>query len=134
MTLFQQDLVDQIALERAFRRARRGAAVARLVTPGNGRSTTKTLPTPGRLVTETSPPMATHSLRAMPSPRPVPPTRRVAEESACTNGSKTDPIRSGAMPTPVSRTRSGGLAALAVNASIAISPASVNFTALDTKL
>jgi hypothetical protein len=38
------------------------------------------------------------------SPRPVPPNRRAVDESACVNGRKSEPIRSGSMPMPVSST------------------------------
>lgn len=46
----------------------------------------KQVPRPASLRTAMLPPIISHSRRLMASPRPVPPSRRVVAESACTNG------------------------------------------------
>ena len=63
----------------------------------------KVEPSPGLLWTPMVPPMSSTSLRQMARPRPVPPKRRVVEESACVKGWKRCFWASGVMPMPVSR-------------------------------
>ena len=62
------------------------------------------LPSPGWLSTRMCPPIKLTSRCEMAKPRPVPPNRRVVEESAWVNGAKIVSNFSAAMPMPVSET------------------------------
>ena len=91
------------------------------------------LPTPGAPSAVIWPPMATTSSRQIARPSPVPPNRRVVDESAWTNLSNRLAICSGFRPMPVSETlnrRPPSEAPMATSTA----PALVNFTALDTRL
>ena len=61
-------------------------------------------PTPGLLSTVTSPCISSASRRTIDRPRPVPPNRRVVEESACANGWNRRARCSSSSPMPVSAT------------------------------
>ena len=62
------------------------------------------LPSPGRLSTDTPPPISSTSCRQIASPSPVPPKRRVVELSAWVKGRNSAAVWSGDMPMPVSQT------------------------------
>ena len=95
-------------------------------------------PAPCSLCRPISPPISSTSCFEMARPRPVPPKRRVVEASACVNASNREPALSGAMPMPVSRTANRSVTASAASETrltvTAISPCSVNLTALPTRL
>ena len=61
-------------------------------------------PFPGSLETQMRPPINSTSWEVMASPSPVPPNRRVIDESACVNASKIEACFSSGMPIPVSVT------------------------------
>src|SRR5688572_21689887 len=61
-------------------------------------------PTPYSLSTVTSPPISRQKWRVIARPSPVPPKRRVVEESAWENASNRRPSCSSVMPMPVSET------------------------------
>ncbi|KZC01309.1 hypothetical protein AU375_02433 [Methylobacterium radiotolerans] len=113
-------------------RRRTGRAGSATVT---GMRAEKVEPAPTRLVTATVPPMAATICWAIESPRPVPPNRRVVDWSACEKAEKIVASLSCGMPIPVSET---AMTRQPSPASIAIRtetwPASVNFSAFDTKL
>ncbi len=94
----------------------------------------KLAPAPGALSTVMRPPMRSTMRCEMASPSPVPPCRRVAPPSACSNSWKMRACASGAIPMPVSRTRnvtvSGALPGSTVTET---PPVSVNFTALPAR-
>ena len=98
----------------------------------------KVEPLPTSELTEMSPPMMLVMRRAIVSPRPVPPKRRVDEASTCVNGSNSRSRSALAMPDPVSvtmkskRTRLGATREPRVRN--VTTPSSVNLTALDRRL
>ena len=96
-------------------------------------------PLPSSEVTAREPPRSSASLRLMASPRPVPPKRRVVEESTCSKAWKSAAWRSAGIPMPVSITSKRSRAAPGSvpgtgRTSRRTSPRSVNFTALPTRL
>ena len=96
------------------------------------------MPTPGSLSSQMRPPISSTSRRQIVSPRPVPPCLRVVDMSACVNGWNSFADCSGVMPMPVSRTENLSCTFSPVRSSSSmssrISPRSVNFTALLTRL
>ena len=84
------------------------------------------------------PPICSVSRLQIARPRPEPPKRRLIELSAWTNSPNKLPIRSAAMPMPVSWTDHSTVMALPSRAmqraAMVTVPASVNFTALETRL
>ena len=96
------------------------------------------LPTPGSLSSQTWPPISSTSRRQMVSPSPVPPCFRVVDESACMKGWNRRAACSFVMPMPVSLMENRSLTFSPVRSSSSaftrISPRSVNFTALFTRL
>ena len=70
----------------------------------NGTVNQNVLPVPASLSTPIVPPIKPTRRRAMASPSPVPPNRRLVEPSAWVNGSNRRSRASGAMPMPVSVT------------------------------
>ncbi|MNF76468.1 hypothetical protein D3C84_585830 [compost metagenome] len=109
-------------LARASGRDRGCAAVRRLSPEGagalaiaSGSMRVKTVPLSGVLATLISPPSRSTRRWQMARPRPLPPKRRVVEDSAWLKGRNSWPRCSGAMPMPLSATlistRSGSPAA-----------------------
>ena len=97
----------------------------------------KVLPTPSALETDRLPPIIPTSCEAMFNPRPVPPKRRVVDASAWVKASKIFCCLAAGMPMPVSRTEtrsSNGSRVPLSSTRTAISPASVNLTALLSRL
>jgi len=105
----------------------------------------KTLPSPGTLSAVIEPPRSWASSRLMDRPRPVPPYLRLVVPSACWKAPKMVSSCSSAMPMPVSLTRkdsagplrltrSGSRSASAGSMCSSTVPASVNFTAFDSRL
>ncbi len=90
-------------------------------------------PPPGADSAVSSPPIMSARRRQIDRPRPVPPCVRAVEASAWANGSKTAASRSGAIPTPVSRTENASEPPSA-STWTATEPASVNLTALVSRL
>lgn len=78
----------------------------------SGRTKEKVLPWPGVLLEPMLPPIKSHSRRQIARPRPVPPCRRVVDESACWKGINSLLITSGVMPMPLSCTANRMRAAL----------------------
>ena len=93
----------------------------------------KRLPRLCSLVAVIRPPMAWQSSRQIDRPRPVPPNRRVVEESAWTNFSNTRSSCSAGMPMPVSATTNRTPASVRLTWT-STEPATVNFTALEIRL
>ena len=98
----------------------------------------KVLPTPGSLSSQICPPINSTRRRLIVRPRPVPPCFRVVDMSACENGWNNLADCSRVMPIPVSRTENFNCTLAPVRSSSSIlrriSPRSVNFTALLTRL
>ncbi len=120
--------------------SRRSAVGVMSVTPASN-VTWKVLPSPGTplLSAVTVPPISSASRRLIASPRPVPPNRRLVDASTCVNDWKSWSIRSGGIPIPVSRIDTwnamrSGSGDSACSTWTAISPSSVNFTALFSRL
>ena len=114
-----------------------GSVLARSGCPNGRRSvSSKVDPTPTSERTSICPPMWRARRCAMARPSPVP-TRRVGElRPPCTNGLNTCWSCAGAMPGPVSRTRTVRRAwssSATTEACTSTSPRSVNFTALATR-
>ena len=113
----------------------------------SGMENAKVLPTLGSDSTQISPCIISTSWRQMHRPRPVPPWRRVVEASTCRKGWKSWPRNSGAIPTPVSRTKQmictrrcsgqvsegSGSAWPCLSVTQICPPGPVNFTALVTR-
>mmetsp|Transcript_14956 Transcript_14956/g.58590 ORF Transcript_14956/g.58590 Transcript_14956/m.58590 type:complete len:388 (-) Transcript_14956:282-1445(-) len=97
---------------------------------GRGSRSSNSLPRPGVLRAVSSPPMRSTSARQMARPMPVPPKRRDAPASSCPNGVNRRASCSGAMPTPLSRTRSRQAPSSSRAAVSRTWPAGVNLTAL----
>ena len=96
-------------------------------------------PSPTTLSTRMPPPIRTQSRSQIASPSPVPPKRRVVEESTWLKALKSRLIRSAGIPMPLSRTENSSwsrpsVRCEAIRTSIAMLPAAVNFTALLTRL
>ena len=95
-------------------------------------------PRPMSLSTPRSPSMIVTSSLTIDRPRPVPPRERVIDASTWWKDSKIRACCSASMPIPVSVTEQWSVApsafASASDISIRISPRSVNFTALPTRL
>ena len=125
--LAHQDLaVDRMIVDHEHARHRRRRAAQRIraapARPAAGRRgesagaarsasvTVKVEPLPGTLSTVTLPPISSASRRTIERPRPVPPKRRVVEESACANGWNSRRRCSSLRPMPVSVTDSVTLA------------------------
>ena len=100
---------------------------------GSGSSAQKLLPWPGVLSTPTVPPISCASSRQIERPRPVPPKRRVVDESPCENGVNKRACVSGGTPGPVSDTASRRPPASLQVASMRTWPRSVNLSALVMK-
>lgn len=116
-----------------------GAGVASASARSTGTVNQKRLPLPGVLSTPILPPISCTSSFEIARPRPVPPKRRVVEVSACENGSNSVGSASGSMPMPVSATSKRSTAApsspaRSTAACATISPSSVNFRALPSRL
>ena len=102
--------------------------------PMMGSRTVKTEPRPSPgLSARTVPPWASTRWRTMARPRPSPPWLRVVELSAWRKASKTWGSRSGAIPMPVSVTRSRAPPLARSTPTSTRPPVSVNFTALLTR-
>ena len=100
-------------------------------------STTNLVPMHSWLCTVMPPPMCSEICFTIASPKPVPPKRRVVEDSACSNGLKIRFCASGLMPIPVSFTLMVSLVLSLCTCSAnstSTKPRSVNFTALLSKL
>ena len=95
------------------------------------------LPTPAWLSTHRWPSIISAKLCEIVRPRPVPPYRRVEEESACEKASKIDFCLSAGIPIPLSKTekRNSAVSGLASRrlTTIPISPLFVNLIALSSK-
>src|SRR5262249_51849815 len=96
-----------------------------------GRRIVNWLPTPGSLVTRTSPPRASTKRRTMWSPRPTPPP---AVPGTCRNMSNTTGRASAGMPQPVSTTLIWTPPVGSALASSVTVPRRVNLSALCTRL
>ena len=121
-----------IAADGAGARTSGGASVR-----ANGTRSVNVDPSPSVVSTSMVPPISSASRRLIARPSPVPPKRRVVDESTCENGWNNRSMRSGGMPMPESRTAicistRPTAAALAVT-STRTSPRSVNFTAFDSR-
>src|SRR5690606_22782985 len=97
-----------------------------------GSSTVNTLPTPGSLLTRTSPPNKRHRPRTTVNPRPVPASGGAPGGCACRNGSKIFSRASDAIPTPVSLT-STRIIPTSTQPRNRTRPRSVNFTAFESR-
>ena len=113
----------------------------------SGRSRVNTDPAPGSDDTAIVPPSSRGQLRLIDRPRPVPPYLRLVVPSACWNASKIIASLSPGMPMPVSRTANATTERALSSAGTPWSvpggarpicsvtlPASVNLTALDSRL
>ena len=104
----------------------------------SGNSIQKVLPTATVLVTPISPPINSTNRRAIDSPSPVPPKRRVVDPSACVNGVNKRSSAAGSMPMPVSctvqRRRKRSDVRSAQNTFNSTWPASVNLIELPRRL
>ena len=116
---------------------RAGAADVSTAATWSGSVNQKVLPRPSSLSTPSSPPMAVTSCWQIARPRPVPPNRRVVDESAWENGSNRRFRSVFSRPTPVSVTsnRTTGPSAVSPSrwARTTTSPVSVNFTAFEAR-
>ncbi len=94
----------------------------------------KAVSTPGRLVTQTSPPWARTSCLTMDSPRPLPPVFLLREVSPRQKRSNTRGRSSGRIPAPVSVTRSSTPRGARRAPRVTRPPGGVWRTALDRRL
>ena len=116
---------------------RSGAVGVSTAATWKGSVNQKVLPTPSSLSTPSSPPMAVTSCWQIARPRPVPPNRRVVEESAWENGSNSRFRSVFSRPTPgvgdlePDHQTVGGLTARWARTTT--SPVLVNFTAFEAR-
>jgi hypothetical protein len=110
------------------------AAASAASAGGNAIVQVKVAPCPGVLSRLISPPIASTRRFEIASPRPVPPNRRPAPASACSNSSKIRACISGAMPMPVSRMRNAKAPSRAGVTATATPPVCVNLIALPMRL
>ena len=114
-------------------------ARSRRAPTGSSTSKCMVLPRPSSLSTVRAPPINATRRWLSTSPRPVPPKRRAIEPSAWVNGEKSRSWSSAEMPMPVSSIANFKRALDDVTAGSPVTlsrtcPASVNFTALPTRL